>query len=165
MEVGDWITLSAVIVALGIGVTSILHTQSLQRKERKERILNEIIEWSVEINKCGSEVGLQVIPGLDEKHQKRIIRINWAFRYQVVDSKSNYIVSLAQAFEKETELYTTLKNVSDKVKELTKLLWIFSQSEGEKEKELSNEITEQEKSLQDISIKIIKKATMLKIQI
>ena len=49
MEVGDWITLGAVIVALGIGVTSILHTQSLQKRERKERLLNEIIEWALDI--------------------------------------------------------------------------------------------------------------------
>ena len=45
MEVGDWITLVAVLVALGIGLVSILHTQSLQKKERKERLLNEIVEW------------------------------------------------------------------------------------------------------------------------
>jgi len=49
MEVGDWITLGAVIVALGIGVASILYTQSLQKKERKEKLLNEIIEWATNI--------------------------------------------------------------------------------------------------------------------
>jgi hypothetical protein len=48
MEVGDWITLGAVVVALGIGVASIIHTQSLQRKERRERLLNEIIEWAMD---------------------------------------------------------------------------------------------------------------------
>ena len=53
MEVGDCITLGAVIVALGIGVASILHTQSLQRKERRERLLNEIIEWAIDVAKCG----------------------------------------------------------------------------------------------------------------
>lgn len=47
MDIGDWITLSAVIVALGLGVASILHTKSLQNRERKERILNEIIEWAI----------------------------------------------------------------------------------------------------------------------
>jgi len=51
MDCGDWITLAAVIVALGIGVASILHTQSLQKKERKERLLNEIIEWAVDVTK------------------------------------------------------------------------------------------------------------------
>jgi hypothetical protein len=55
MEVGDWITLGAVIVALGIGVASILHTQSLQKRERRERLLNEIIEWAVDVAKCRFE--------------------------------------------------------------------------------------------------------------
>lgn len=51
MEIGDWITLSAVLVALGLGVVSIIQTQWLQKRERKERLLNEIIEWATEISK------------------------------------------------------------------------------------------------------------------
>ncbi len=53
-QIGDYITLSAVAVALGIGVASILHTRSLQKKERRERLLNEIIEWAEEIHSCNN---------------------------------------------------------------------------------------------------------------
>ena len=56
MKAGDWITLVAVLVALGIGIASILHTQSLQKRERKERLLNEIIEWAESVGKCGFEI-------------------------------------------------------------------------------------------------------------
>ena len=49
MDIGDWITLGAVIVALGIGVASILHTRSLQKREHKDRLLNEIIEWAEDV--------------------------------------------------------------------------------------------------------------------
>lgn len=49
MEVGDWITLAAVVVALGIGVASILHTRNMLKKERRERLLNEIIEWATKV--------------------------------------------------------------------------------------------------------------------
>ena len=52
MEVGDWITLAAVMVALGLGVASILHTSSMQKGERRERILNEIIEWAIQSSEC-----------------------------------------------------------------------------------------------------------------
>ena len=55
MNAGDWITLTAVIVALGIGVASILHTQSMQKKERRERLLNEIIEWAIDISRSHPE--------------------------------------------------------------------------------------------------------------
>lgn len=55
-----WATFLAVVVALGIGVTSILHTNSLQKKERKERLLNEIIEWAVDIVKCALEQHFEI---------------------------------------------------------------------------------------------------------
>jgi hypothetical protein len=45
------IMLLAVFVALGIGVASILHTQSMQKRERRERLLDEIIEWAVDMTK------------------------------------------------------------------------------------------------------------------
>ena len=164
MGVGDWITLGAVIVALGIGVASILHTQKLQKQERKERLLNEIIEWAVEVNRCGSEIGLQIVPGLTEKYQKRLIRINWAFRYQAINSKSEYIVSLGQAtaFKKERLLHTSLKTITEKIEEVTNLLWELSKSEDDKEKELSSKVTEQEKLLQEYAIKLVKETVKIK---
>ena len=45
MDAGDWITLGAVLVALSLGVASLVQTKRLQKRERKERLLNEIIEW------------------------------------------------------------------------------------------------------------------------
>jgi Flp pilus assembly protein TadB len=56
---GEWITLAAVLVALAIGVASILHTQRLQKKERRERLLNEIIEWAIDILNCGLSKGFE----------------------------------------------------------------------------------------------------------
>ena len=50
---GDWITVAAVLVALGIGVASILHTQSLQKRERDvQRTIQrtkEVQDWILEI--------------------------------------------------------------------------------------------------------------------
>jgi len=51
MKIGDWITVIAVIVALGLGVRSIIQTHILQKKERRQILLNEIIEWLRSINK------------------------------------------------------------------------------------------------------------------
>ena len=72
MEVGDWITLAAVIVALGIGVASILHTQSLQKKERDiQRIIQriqEIQEWILEICNIASSGSP---PGDDQEQRNR----------------------------------------------------------------------------------------------
>jgi hypothetical protein len=57
MDIGLWLkdwstplsaiaTLAAVIVALTIGVVSLKQSQIYQKRERKERLLNEIIEWA-----------------------------------------------------------------------------------------------------------------------
>jgi len=45
------ITLLAVFVALGIGVSSLIQTNKLQKAEKRERLLNEIIEWAVDVTK------------------------------------------------------------------------------------------------------------------
>ncbi len=45
MDISNWITLTAVIVALGLGLSSLIQTHRLQKRESRERLLNEIIEW------------------------------------------------------------------------------------------------------------------------
>ena len=50
-----WITLSAVIVALGIGIASIIHTEIIQKRERKHKLLNEIAEWATKVTSWRSE--------------------------------------------------------------------------------------------------------------
>jgi len=72
MEVGDWITLAAVIVALGIGVASILHTRSMQKKERKERLLNEIIEWATEFPKFFFTMKFEYIQNAKSEEKLRL---------------------------------------------------------------------------------------------
>ena len=52
MNIGDLITLLAVIVALGLGLASLRQTQMLQKRERTERLLNEIIKWAIDVSQC-----------------------------------------------------------------------------------------------------------------
>ncbi len=37
------------VVALGLGVSSFIQTKNLQKKERRERLLNEIIKWAINV--------------------------------------------------------------------------------------------------------------------
>ncbi len=41
-------------IALGLGLASIIQTNRLQKRERKERLLNEIIEWATNISRLNS---------------------------------------------------------------------------------------------------------------
>ena len=50
MTIGDWITVIAVIVALAIGAGSIIQTRSIQKKQNRQSLLNEISDWAITIN-------------------------------------------------------------------------------------------------------------------
>lgn len=104
MEAGDWITLAAVIIALGIGVASILHTQSLQRKERRERLLNEITEWAVDVLRCEPEVSTPFQAGVkDERSILPVINVDLLTKYRKAAARSEYIRQVALNFEKDLQ--------------------------------------------------------------
>lgn len=113
MEVGDWITLGAVIVALGIGVASILHTQSIQKKERRERLLNEIIEWAIDISRSRPEEIYRDIARIrEEAKEQEFLAANIRI---IMDSlvgmrgRNQYTSSIARKVDK------TLKESVDKL--------------------------------------------------
>ena len=102
MNYGDWITLAAVVVALGLGVSSLIQTQRLQQRERKERLLNEIIEWAIEIANIafGWEIRGSLPKG--DNIERTLVRLsNEISRYQVVDTKSVYIAKCSEIFGEE----------------------------------------------------------------
>ena len=143
MEVGDWITLGAVIVALGIGVASILNTRSLRIKERKERLLNEIIEWATEIHTATLKTDLPKIdPSLElyieekaEGNQEIIegikrnivnkehyrIEVETLFKYSIPCSRAEYIRVLASENFKG---HGIIKIVDDIIDNLVALMFL-----------------------------------------
>jgi len=94
MSISDWITLSAVVVALGIGVASLLQTQRLQKRERKERLLGEIIEWAEYIKNAS------VTP--DFSGSQKVRDANILMRYGTSFSKALSIETIIRrSFQKE----------------------------------------------------------------
>jgi hypothetical protein len=57
METGELVlailTFMAILVALGLGVANIVQTKQIQEREKRERLLNEIIEWAIDVCRCG----------------------------------------------------------------------------------------------------------------
>lgn len=111
MNIGYWITLGAVLVALGIGVASILQTQRLQRKERKERLLNEIIDWAEGLASCHYSLKIHGSNTAGELLQKH--------RYYA--SKQTYIKKSVEIFENR-ELSYALSNILNDESSLHKLI-------------------------------------------
>jgi len=122
MEVGDWITLGAVVVALVIGVSSILHTQNLQKRERKERLLNEIIEWAIDVAKCGLEKDL---PDTSRTTDMNDGKLHLAYStnilaksYQSMRGRNQYISQIVLTFGQDLQeaVNTLKKDVEEHIK-------------------------------------------------
>ena len=92
MEIGDWITLFAVIVALGLGVSSLVQTHRMQKRERRERRLNEIIEWANEITHANFGGEIIVTPGLSERIERRRDSVNRLLYCQELKLKGEELI-------------------------------------------------------------------------
>ena len=90
MKVGDWITLAAVLVALGLGVASLRQTQMQQKRERRERLLNEIIEWASEIQNAGLKIDMA------PNKTQTAIGAEILLRYGIPFSKNDYICQIVK---------------------------------------------------------------------
>ena len=69
---GNWITLGAVVVALAIGVASLCLTRHLQKEEHKQRLLKEIFEWVLDIEKSATMRRIRERRELCDARQKYI---------------------------------------------------------------------------------------------
>ena len=124
--------LLAVLAALGIGITTILQTRSIQKAEKRERLLNEIIEWAVDAAGCGSDisilfspeaVGLSIDSATEYEHQEiaeamtRTHLGTLLLRYKAIVARREYVRTAVSALG--GNLPTKEKDVSD---ELNKFL-------------------------------------------
>lgn len=123
-------TLAAVIVALGLGVSSIIQTQKLQKREKRERELNEIIEWAEKVLGSGYSENLDHTKLGQISNQQQ----EFAYIYEVVSRistnyenmkiKSIYIKNVAALLGEEMlGDVTTLSNyIIDYSKEIDYIL-------------------------------------------
>ncbi|HUT96576.1 MAG TPA: hypothetical protein VMW60_00450 [Dehalococcoidales bacterium] len=130
--IGAGITLLAVLVALGIGIASILHTQSMQKKERRERLLNEIIDWALDSAKPKYALALTSLDyTLSEEDQRTIIQVAQASNTHILIVRGNYIAKIALIFTQD--LSTAVENVRKNLEEHSELIddWIKGKSTPE----------------------------------
>ena len=75
MAIDNWINLIAAIIVGGgtffLGIMAwraIRQTRNIRKAEKEERLLNEIIEWALDVTKCGIEKGYPDISNLIDLH-------------------------------------------------------------------------------------------------
>ena len=81
----NWLGISALatlLLALGAFET-IRQNHQLHARERRERLLNEIIEWAIDIQKVSLEVDIPVNSVSLSKEQRRGIEANVLLRYGI----------------------------------------------------------------------------------
>jgi hypothetical protein len=158
MEVGDWITLGAVIVALGLGLSSLIQTQRLQKRERRERLLNEIIEWAVDVLECEAEVSTPIATLQAGVTDQSVIsafgHLSLFLKYRNVDARSEYVMQIALQFEEV--LQSVLNKAADELSATIKFLHEhLDTATGE-------EIRKHRESLELSALAVIKEATKIK---
>ena len=129
MEITGWITLAAVIVALGIGVASILHTQRLQKQGRRDRLLNEIIEWAIDAAKPTYALTLTSLDyTLSEEDQTTFVQLSQASHTDTLKARGKYIGKIALIFTKDLSI--AVENVRNNLEEHSKLIedWVNDKS-------------------------------------
>jgi hypothetical protein len=108
MTTSDWINLAAAIsgwigiLCLGIiAWLTIRQTRSIQKAEKRERLLNEVIEWAEDI--CRSSFGTEI-------EQETLVLENRLLNYQELYIISKYIEKIAEKFG--VDLYLTVSSIT-----------------------------------------------------
>ena len=106
MYTSDWINLIAAILIGGgtlfLGIMAwrtIRQTRNIQKAEKRERLLNEIIEWSINVFNCDIEA-LQLVNVNDAK----AYIMNLQQRYEAFNVKSKYIIKMASLFGRDLRI-------------------------------------------------------------
>jgi hypothetical protein len=161
MEPAGWITLAAVIVALSLGLSSLIQTHKLQKRERKERLLNEIIKWAEDTINVSFGTTVTIDPALERRVHLLLSTGNTILQYQAIDTRSKYITDIAIVFGKELhdEVVAFISTINSVRSTLNKF---FKKVEDE---DLKKEKTEYELELQRRATKLIQLATKIKTEL
>jgi len=118
------ITLIAVTAALYIGIKSLRQTENIQKQERKHRLLNEIIEWAVDILECGRvpdmlyEMRVKDVSKPEELGS--VIADDIRYRFNSIKARSSYIGKIVLSFGQD--LQTAVKVTTEALDRQIELL-------------------------------------------
>jgi hypothetical protein len=139
------VNLATAMVAFGtlilalVTAMSIDNSRAIEKRNRKERLLNEIIEWAVDIVKCESEQRFHTMSLLELEIAKesrkvqyleadrRATLINLHQKYQSVDARSEYVRTIAKRFGDNFQAIAD--QTADKLRE--QLIILIKQIKGE----------------------------------
>lgn len=120
---------------------AIWQNHSLRKKERKERLLNEIIEWAIDVGKCAFEQKYDTVTGVSTEYFMRVSRANTLSRFNVVNARSEYVTNIASVFEKDLALHSAVKGVTQKLDDIINIIGAVLEGKTTPEKISESEIS------------------------
>jgi len=167
MTTSDWITLGAAILVGGgtlfLGIMAwrtIRQTRSIQKAEKRERLLNEIIEWAANINSCGWRLEYPMSGEVTDEPHQLLRRVNIFSRFMIVGTKSEYVEKIASVFG--GSLYSAVKDTKKKLDKFIKQQWESIKLKDREIKKISKNREDSEKALYKSADKVIKEAAKIK---
>lgn len=122
MDASDGILIGAIIVSLFVGLRSLRQTRNIQKREQERRILNEILDWAIEITERSSGTP---IPLRDEdtgvETYVKLEQIDTIRDFDHLNKRSEIIKGIALLLSKD--LYIAVENVTQKLRELLSIRW------------------------------------------
>jgi len=111
MEIGDWITMAAVVVALGIGLLSLIQNKRTQERIYKNQLCNEVSQWVVDLlsnwQNFDTETECKERDNIDEN-------LFWSWRD--ISARSDRIEVIAKYLD---------ENISKKIKDIDSIILDF----------------------------------------
>ena len=128
MTIDNLINLVAAIIVGGgtlfLGIMawrSICQTRSIQRAEKRERLLNEIIEWGLEVSRVTSVSAFTRYAEVEDIQKQRLIIVSDLLgKFTSLETRGKYIKQIA--LKLENSLGNVVEEVIINIKERNKLL-------------------------------------------
>jgi len=120
MLLGNWITLSAVIIALTLGVLAMIQTKRIQQRQYKHMLINEIIDWATEIIEVVRVENMPIVGITDIDTARARVMGNKYFKLWGIDAKTEYMKHIAIFFP---QLIDKTEEVQQKLDTLSENFW------------------------------------------
>lgn len=156
MEIGDWITLGAVIIALTIGILALLQTNRIQKRQCKHLLINEIIDWATEIVKSIRVENVPIVGNIDLVTARKRVLVSKYFQLWGLDTKTDYMKHIATFFPEVSEKVTEIQQ------NLNALPKVFDEVMGKNEEKFEDILSPYFSRLDESAEEVIKLAIQVK---
>jgi len=176
MTNSDWITLGAAILTGGgtlfLGIMAwrtICQTRTTQKAEKRERLLNEIIDWAMEATRSKIEGIFKDLAKDDRYLDKKFIQAQIheiRITYSNLTTKTAYICEVTKSFDSDmgNNAKNTFVNIIIMAQILDELAEVWGQKEKAEIEEYFKVLQKYENELKSSANKIIERASKIKVK-